>query len=171
MTMSTKASVTLQRKKLGERQGRNATATFREPRSPLLYKQDMSLFHPTCLCKAGMTCSWLYSASQLQGRKGQCPTALVPSPRPGALYTGLHFPPHQASPSLSFLATHWAITLPVPSLCLCHAFFLPSRGLWHPKVPHQGVRWLFSHHNPFPQLPREHGSGDQGRAPPLLLSL
>lgn len=102
--MSTKASVTLQRRKLGERQGRNATGTYRitEPRSPLPKEQDMSLFQSHTPVQS----SWLCLASQLQGKKGQCPATLVPSPRPGALYTGLQPPPHQASPSLSFLATH-----------------------------------------------------------------
>lgn len=118
VTMRTKASVTLQRKKLSERQGRNAAGIFkiREPRSSLPHKQDMSRFHPTHLCKAGVTCSWLCSASRLQGRKGQCPAILVPSPTPGALHTGLQPPPHQGSLSLSFpfLPPTQAIALPMP---------------------------------------------------------
>lgn len=133
MTMSTKAPVIIQRKKPGERQGRNATGTFRirEPRSPLPYKQAMSLFCPTRLCKAGVTCSWLCSASRLQGRKGQCPATLVPSPRPGenllcTQVCNLLLTRHH--PAFLFLPPTPAITLPMPWILPSQPWSVAAEG-------------------------------------------
>lgn len=98
VTMSTKASVILQRKKPGERQGRNATGTFRirEPRSPLPYKRDMSLFHTPVQSRGDLQLAVLGITAARQERTVPSHFGPFQTRREVALYTGLQSPPHQA---------------------------------------------------------------------------
>lgn len=123
VTMSTKASVTLQRKKLGERQGRNATGTFRirESRSSLPYEQDMSLFQSHMPVQSRRDLQLAVFGIMAARQERTVPSHFGPFCQTRG---SVHKLATYSSPDVTqpFLSCH----LPGQPFCLCHGFFLLS---------------------------------------------